>query len=74
MKDGMIDISACEDLLHARHRIAPHIRRNPVHTLNYFSKLARCVLFLNCEKFQELGTSDLCGAANAIFVPDGDQA
>ena len=71
MKDGIIDISAFEDLLHARKRIAPHIRRNPERTSNYFSKIARCVLFLNCETFQEPGALDLCGAANAVFYQTG---
>ncbi len=56
-----------EDVLQARERIAPYIRRTPVLTSSYLNDLTGAELFFKCENFQKAGVFKVRGACNAVF-------
>jgi len=56
-----------EDVLQARERIAPYIRRTPVLTSSYLNDLTGAELFFKCENFQKAGVFKARGACNAVF-------
>ncbi len=63
-----------DDMLAARDRIAPHIRRTAVRTSDYLDELTGASLFFKCENFQEPGAFKVRGATNAVFGLSDDQA
>ncbi|MDC1286396.1 pyridoxal-phosphate dependent enzyme [Gammaproteobacteria bacterium] len=67
-------IPTFDDVLTARERINPHIRRTPVLTSNFFNHLTGAELFFKCENFQKAGAFKVRGASNAVFGLTEDQA
>ncbi len=74
MKDTTMALPTYDDMLKARDRIAPHIRRTPVLTSDYLNELTGARLFFKCENFQEAGAFKVRGASNAVFGLDDVQA
>jgi threonine dehydratase len=74
MKDNAMEIPSYEDMLAAHERIAPHIRRTPVHRSDYLDELTGARLLFKCENLQEPGAFKVRGAANAVFGLDEAQA
>ena len=67
-------IPSYEDMIEARKRIEPHIRRTPVRSSQYLNELAGCEIFFKCENFQEPGAFKVRGATNAVFGLNKEQA
>lgn len=59
-----VDLSAVRA---AQARIAPHVRRTPVHTSSTLDALAGRELFFKCELFQRGGSFKVRGALNAVL-------
>jgi threonine dehydratase len=74
MKDTALIIPTYDDMLAAHERIAPHVRRTPVHVSDFLNDLTGAQLFFKCENFQEPGAFKVRGAANAVFGLDESQA
>ena len=68
------DIPTYEDMLTARQRIQPYIRRTPIRTSDYLDEIAGAQLFFKCENFQEAGAFKVRGASNAVFGLTAAQA
>ncbi len=56
------------DIVAARARIAPHIRRTPVLTHEILDAAAGAHLFFKCENLQAAGAFKSRGACNAVFA------
>jgi len=62
------------DLLAARERIAPHIKRTPVVTSDALDAATNARLFFKCENLQAVGAFKTRGACNAVFALNDKQA
>jgi threonine dehydratase len=54
------------DIEEASKRIAPFIRRTPVHTSLSINDILGCNLYFKCENFQKVGAFKFRGAMNAV--------
>ena len=68
------DIPTYDDMLTARQRIQPYIRRTPIRTSDYLDEIVGAQLFFKCENFQEAGAFKVRGASNAVFGLTAAQA
>ncbi len=63
-----------DDVLAARKRIEPYVKRTPVLTSSYLNRLSGAELFFKCENLQKAGAFKVRGACNAVFGLDESQA
>jgi threonine dehydratase/serine racemase len=62
------------DVLRARERIGPHVRRTPIETNDVLDRQVGGRVFLKCENLQHGGAFKLRGALNAVLSLEDDDA
>jgi len=62
------------DVLLARERIQPFIKRTPVMTSESLNRLTQADLYFKCENLQKVGAFKFRGACNAVFSLSDDKA
>ncbi len=62
------------DVLDARRRIAPYVRRTPVLTSTLLDRAVGAQLFFKCENLQHVGAFKARGATNAVMALPDDVA
>ena len=71
--DGLV-VPTWSDVEEAHRRIAPHIRRTPIHTDELLDARSGATLFFKAESLQPPGAFKVRGATNAVFGLPADRA
>ena len=69
-----IDLPDAGEIQAAAERIAPYIRRTPIHTSRQLDAQSSAAIFLKCENFQRTGAFKVRGAMNAVWSLDEERA